>query len=67
MSVYPLEVGIVVTWFVIRRTLFTMGAGGMAELSVEFDIEGEWTRLEETWSEDKFLDTIFDTGLLVQY
>ena len=44
-----------------------MGAGGMAELSVEFDIEGEWTRLEETWSEDKFLDTIFDTGLLVQY
>ena len=37
----------------------------MVESSVEFDIEGEWTPLEETCLEDKSSDTIFDTGLLV--
>ena len=35
------------------------------ESSVDFDIEGEWTRLAETWLEDKSSDTIFATGLLV--
>ena len=63
--VYPLEVGIGATWFGINITLFLMGAGVTVESSVEFEIEGEWTRLEETWSEDKLLDTIFTTGLLV--
>ena len=42
-----------------------MGDSGTVESSVEFEIEGEWTRLAETWSEDKSSDTIFATGLLV--
>ena len=36
------------------------------ESSVDFDIEGEWTRLAETWSEDRLSDTLFSTGLLVR-
>ena len=43
-----------------------MGYGGTLELSVEFEIEGEWTRLAETWSEASLSDTLFATGLLVQ-
>ena len=65
--VYPLEVGIVATWFGINITLFLMGAGVTVESSVEFEIEGECTRLAETWSEDELLDTLFATGLLVRY
>ena len=45
---YPLEVGIGATWSGIRRTVFAMGAGGTMESSVEFEIEGEWTRLADT-------------------
>ena len=45
---------------------FTMGAGGTVDSIVDFDIEGEWTRLTETWSEDKSSDTIFATGLLIR-
>ena len=63
---YLLEVGIGATWFGISRTLFVMGAGGTVESSVEFDIEGEWTRLAETWSEDKLSGTLFANGLPVQ-
>ena len=33
---------------------------------MEFEIEGEWTRLEETWSKDESPDTISDTGSLVR-
>ena len=32
----------------IRRTVFAMGAGGMVESSVKFEIEGEWNRLADT-------------------
>ena len=64
---YPLEVVIDATWFGTRRMLFAMGADGTVESSVDFDIEGEWNRLAETWSEDKSPDTIFDTALLVRY
>ena len=63
---YPLEVVIGATWFGIRRTFFEMGAGGTVELSAEFEIEVEWTRLAETWSEDESLDTLFANGLLVR-
>ena len=42
-----------------------MGYDGTVESSVDFEIEGEWNRLEEIWSEDKSLDTLFATGLLV--
>ena len=45
---YPSEVGIDATRFGIRRTVFAMGAGGDVEYNVEFEIEGEWTRLAET-------------------
>ena len=63
---YPLEVGVGATWCGIRRTLFAMKSGGMVKSSVGFEIEGEWTRLADTWSEDKSLDTLFATGLLVR-
>ena len=62
---YPLEVGIGANWFGIRRTFFAMGYDGTVESSVDFEIEGEWNRLEEIWSEDKSSDTLFATGLLV--
>ena len=45
---YPLEVGVGATRFGISRTVFAMGAGGTVESSVEFDIEGEWTRIVDT-------------------
>ena len=45
---YLLEVGIGATRFGISRTVFAMGAGGTVESSVEFDIEGEWTRIVDT-------------------
>ena len=47
---YLLEVGIGAAWFGIRRSFFAIVDGYMVESSVEFEIEGEWTRLEETWS-----------------
>ena len=62
---YLLEVSIVTTWLGIRRTFFAMGAGGTVESSVEFEIEGERSRLVKTWSEEKSPDTLFTTGLLV--
>ena len=40
-------------------------AGGTVKSGVEFEIEGGWTRLAETWSEDKSQDNFFATGLLV--
>ena len=64
---YPLEVGIGAAWFGIRRRFFAMGDGDTVESSVEFEIKGEWTHLAETCSEDKSLNTIFTTGLLVKY
>ena len=33
---YPLEVGVMATWFGIRRTLFSMGAGGTVDYIVVF-------------------------------
>ena len=45
---YPLEVGVSATRFGIRRTLFSIGAGGTVESSVEFEMEGEWTCIAET-------------------
>ena len=43
-----------------------MGSGGALKSSVEFDIEGEWTCLAETWLESRSSDNLFATGLLVQ-
>ena len=63
---YLLDVGIGATWFGIRRTLFTMGCGGTVESSVEFEIEGEWNRLADTWLENNSSGTLFSIGLLVQ-
>ena len=40
-SLYPLEVGVMATWFGIRRTLFSMGAGGTVDYIVVFEMEGE--------------------------
>ena len=37
---FPLEVGIGETYFVIRRPFFAMGSGGTVASSVEFEIEG---------------------------
>ena len=64
-SAYPCEVGIGAAWFGRRRRIFSIGACGTLESSVEFDIEGEWTRLAETWLKDRSSDTILATGLLV--
>ena len=58
--------GIGATWFGIRRTFFSVGAGDTVESSVEFEIEGEWTYLAYTWSEDELSDTLFATGFLVR-
>ena len=59
---YPLEVGIGATRFDIRRMFFEMGSGGTVESSVEFEIEGEWKCLLETWLEEESSDTIFANG-----
>ena len=64
---YPLKVGIGATCFGISRTFFEMVSGGTVDSSVEFEIEGGWTRIEDTSSEDKSPDTLFATGLLVRY
>ena len=56
---YLLDVGIGATWFGIRRTLFTMEYGGTVESSVYFEIEGEWTRLADTWLENNSSGTLF--------
>ena len=58
--------GISADWFGRRRRLFSIGAGGTLELSGGFEIEGEWTRLAETWLEAWSLETLLATGLLVQ-
>ena len=58
--------GIGATQFGIRRTVFAMGAGGTVESRVEFEIDGEWTRLAETRSEEESADTRLATGLLVR-
>ena len=63
---YPLEVVIDTTCFGISRTFFAMVDGGTVESSVEFEIEGEWTRLSDSWSEDMSSNTLFSNGLLVQ-
>ena len=63
---YLLEVGIGAAWFVIRRRLFSMGACGTLDSSVEFEIKRRWTRLVEMWLEARSSDTIFAIGLLVQ-
>ena len=43
-----------------------MGAGGTVESRVDFEIDGEWTRLAETRSEEESEDTRLATSLLVQ-
>ena len=48
--------------FGIRRTVFDMGAGGTMESIVVFAMEGEWTRLAETWSEEESSDIRLETG-----
>ena len=63
---YLLEVGIGATRFGIRRTFFSKGFGGTVETTAEFEIEGEWTCLAETWSEEKSFDTLFATSFLVR-
>ena len=62
-SLYLLEVGVGATRFGIRRTLFAMGAGGTVEYMVDFVMEGEWTCLAETWSEEESSDIRLETGL----
>ena len=60
---YLLEVGVGATRFGIRITLFSMGVGGTVESIVVFEMEGEWTRLAETWSEEELSDICLATGL----
>ena len=43
-----------------------MGAGGTVESIVVFEMEGEWTRLAETWSEEESSDTRLATGLFAR-
>ena len=57
---------IVAACFVRSRRVFSNRAGGTPESSGGVEIEGYWTRLAETWSEDRFSDNIFFTGLLVR-
>ena len=67
---YPLELGIVTAWFGIRRRLFSGGAGDTLDLSGGYGgnsvlwIDGEWTRLAETWSDAVSSDTCFAPVLL---
>ena len=51
-SLYLLEVGVGATRFCIRRTLFAIGAGGNVDSVVEFEMEGGWMFLAETWLEE---------------
>ena len=62
-SLYLLEVGVGATQFGISRMVFAVGAGGTVESIVVFEIEGEWTRLAETWLEEEFFDIRLATGL----
>ena len=64
---YPLEVVIGPAWLGRRRRFFSIGGSVTLESSGGFEIEGGCTRLAETWSESRSSDTIFSTGLLVQY
>ena len=48
------------TRFDIMRTLFAMGAGGNVESIVELEMEGEWTRIAETWSEEYSSDKYYN-------
>ena len=60
---YLLEVGVGATQFGISRTIFSMGAGDTVESIVEFEMEGEWTRIAKTWSEEESSDIGLETGL----
>ena len=62
-SLYPLEVGVWATRFGIRRKLFAMADGGTLESIVVFEMEGEWTHLAETWSEEESSNIHLATGL----
>ena len=55
--------GVGATQFGIRIIVFDMGAGGTVESIVVFEIDGEWTRLAETWSEEESYDIRLATGL----
>ena len=65
-SLYLLEVGVGATQFGIRRTLFAMGDGGTVEYIVVFEMEGEWTRLAKTWSEEESSNIRLATGLFAR-
>ena len=64
--------GIGAAWFFRRRRFFSGGDGGTLDLSggcggnSVLCIDGEWTRLAETWSEAVSSETRFATGLLGQ-
>ena len=58
--------GVGATWFGIRRTLFAMGAGGTVESIVLFEMEGECTRLSETWSEEEYLISVWRQTCLLK-
>ena len=40
-----------------------MGTGGTVESIVVFEMEGEWTRLADTWSEEESYNIRLETGL----
>ena len=59
--------GIGAAWFGRSIRFLFIGTGGRLDSSVEVEIEGEWTRLAETWSEARLSYSIFTTGLLVRF
>ena len=65
-SLYPLEVGVGGAQFGIRRTAFSIEAGGTVESIVVFEMEGEWTCLAEIWSDEESSYTRLAAGLLTR-
>ena len=52
--------------FGIRRTVLSIEYCGTVESIVVFEMEEEWTRLANIWSDEESYDTSLATGLLNQ-
>ena len=66
MLFYSLEVGVGAARFDIRRTVLDIGADGIVDSIVVFEMEGGLTCLVEIWSDKELSDTCLATGLLTR-
>ena len=65
-SLYPLEVGVGVARFGISRTALYIESCCIVESIVLFEVKGEWTCLDEIWSDEELSDTRLAAGLLTR-